>query len=94
MNETISLFQAIKQMREISAGGGTFAFEHSTWDMDRRKCNGFRQVRNAHLRPSAREDDVRNSDHKLFYLDIDTNQPRNCWQILLLSFNNQRIVVS
>ena len=89
MNE-INLWNAIAQMRKLTAKGIPFSFEHATWDKQRHKSKGIRRVNQAILRPAARGDDVDNADHKLFYKDLNDklqNKNRNCWQILIISFN-------
>jgi len=92
--EEISLFEAIRQMRKLSSGDKSFSFIHSTWDFERMKSSGIRSVEHARLRPAARGDDLSNADHKLFYYDEDIKEPRNCWQILILFFNGQKISVN
>ena len=89
MNE-INIWNAIAQMRKLTAQGIPFSFEHATWDKQRHKSDGLRRVDRALLRPAAKGDDVNHADHKLFYKDLNAqvaNQNRNCWQILIISFN-------
>lgn len=89
--DEINLFSAIAEMRKLTAKGIPFSFEHYTWDKDRNKASGLRQVDRATLRPQARGDDVDNADHKLFYQDLNVQDPkknkRTCWQILIVRFN-------
>ncbi len=85
--ETITLWEAIRQMRKLTGEGKSFSFVHSTYNADTQQSHGFRAVTSARLRPAAKGDDVKNADHKLFYFDETLNEPRNCWQILILFFN-------
>jgi hypothetical protein len=89
--EIINLWNAIAEMRELTARDIPFSFEHHTWDRDKHKSSGLRRVDKALLRPAAKGDDVRDADHKLFYQDLNISDPaknaRNCWQILIVSFN-------
>jgi hypothetical protein len=89
----ISLYDAIRQMRILSAEERPFSFAHFTWDDDRQKADGLRVVNRALIRPAAKEDQVRHAQFKLFYTDMDLNQPRNCWQPLLAYFNGQRVKI-
>lgn len=89
----ISLYDAIRQMRILSAQERPFSFAHFTWDHHRRKADGLRVVNRALIRPAAKEDDVNHAGFKLFYTDMDLRQPRNCWQPLLAYFNGQRIKI-
>jgi len=91
--ESIQLFQAIAQMRKLTAQGKSFSFIHSTYNYNSQTSDGMRIVHQAKLRPAARKDDVRNSDHKLFYYDLDLQSPRNCWQVLILFFNGIKVTL-
>lgn len=91
--ETISLYQAIKEMRELSSKGQFFSFVHATYNRDTLKSSGIREVKRAKLRPSAKGDDVRNSDYKLFYYDDFYRKDRVCWQPLIMFFNGKKVVL-
>jgi hypothetical protein len=95
MNEgdTIQLYDAIKTMRMLSQKEISFSFVHSTWNRDTATTNGIRHVERAHLRPAAKSEELINADHKLFYFDQDLNEPRNCWQILIMYFNGLRVIL-
>ncbi|MFZ4705398.1 MAG: hypothetical protein ACOYMF_05260 [Bacteroidales bacterium] len=90
---TISLYQALAEMRKLTAMGRTFSFTHVTYNRHQGSTNGIRQVRKARLRPAAKDDDVVNSQYKLFYYEEDSQQPRNCWQMLILFFNGKKVVL-
>jgi len=94
----ISLYDAIAQMRKLTAQGKPFYFEHFTWDRDRRKADGKRIVRKALLRPAAKADKLIDANHKLFYEDLDITDPklarRNCWQILITNFNGVKVTAT
>lgn len=94
MTETIDLFAAIKQMREISQQGGFFSFGHATYNRETDRCDGIRMVRRASIRPAAKGDDLTNAEYKLFYHDHDLGLPRICWQPLIMYFNNQRVTLN
>jgi hypothetical protein len=91
MVEEIPLYEAIKQMRSLTAAGAHFSFTHATYNRDRRSTEGIRVVKKAILRPAAKGDDIANSDHKLFYFDEEIRKPRNCWQILIMYFNGKKV---
>lgn len=91
--DTIPLYEAIAQMRKLSSAGKPFSITHSTYDRERQSSSGIRHVQNCILRPSAKGDDVKDAEHKLFYKDLDlpkSNQNRNCWQILIMFFNGMK----
>jgi hypothetical protein len=87
----INLWNAIAEMRKLTAQGIPFSFSHATWDRSRNISHGIRQVDRALLRPAAKSDDLSFADQKLFYEDLNISDPekakRNCWQILITSFN-------
>ena len=56
--ETIDLYEAIRQMRKLSSEDRSFSFVHSTLNRETDTCQGIRYVRNAHLRPAAKGDDL------------------------------------
>ena len=87
----MTAYEAIKEMRKLSAAGKSFSFSHGTYNRETQTSEGIREVPNAILRPAAKEDDVENSDHKLFYTDQDIKKPRVCWQPLIISFNGNPV---
>ena len=93
MPEEINLYEAIKQMRELSSKDQSFSFAHATYNIDKDETKGIRYVANAHLRSAAKGDDVSNADEKLFYYDEDLREPRNCWQILIMFFKDKKCVL-
>ena len=94
MEETIDLYQAIAEMRKISAEGNSFSFVHSTLNRETNTSEGIRYVKRAHLRPSAKGDDLVNADTKLFYFDEEIDKPRVCWQVLIMYFNDKRVILN
>lgn len=91
--DKISLFEAIEEMKQISAAGGTFAFAFRKWNSD--TCNGGDVARfaAARLRPKASDEEVRYSSFKLFFTDTETGRQLNCWQPLIIEFNNKQTIL-
>ena len=92
--ETIQLYDAIKEMRRLSQRDESFSFVHATWNCDSCTTNGMRHVNRARLRPAAKGDDLVYSDLKLFYMDEELNEPRNCWQMLIMYFNGKKVILN
>jgi hypothetical protein len=90
---TIPLFVAIRQMREISALGGTFSIVFAGYNRANRKGTGLHRIPCCSLRRSATEQGNKYADHQLNLLDEATNSPRKCWQVLILYFNDQKITL-
>jgi len=93
-DETIDLYEAIRQMRKLSSEDKSFSFIHSTLNRETDTCNGIRHVRTAHLRPAAKGDDLVNADLKIFYFDEDIKEPRVCWQVLIMFFEDKKITLN
>jgi hypothetical protein len=91
--EEISLYEAIKQMREITARGQYFSFVHATYNRDKRNTSGIREVKRAKVRPAAKGDDIIHSGYKLFYYDDFYREDRVCWQPLIMFFNGKRVIL-
>jgi len=92
--ETIDLYEAIREMRKFSQQGKSFSFVHATYNRYTGTCEGIRAVQNAHLRPASKGDDLANADYKIFYFDEDLQQPRICWQPLILFFGNKKVILN
>jgi hypothetical protein len=91
MNTTIDLYEAIKQMRGLTARNKFFSFTHATYNRDNNTGTGMRKVEKALLRPAASEDDVVDADSKLFYRDELLKENRVCWQPLITEFNGVKV---
>ena len=92
--DTITLYDAIAEMRRLSLAEIPFSFSHSTWNQDTQECHGIRHVNKAILRPAGKNDEIKDADLKLFYKDLDNNEKRNCWQPLLMFFNDKQCILN
>ena len=92
--ETIDLYEAIRQMRKITQEGGTFSFVHSMLNREKGTCDGIRHVKTARLRTAAKGDDLVNADFKLFYFDEDIKEPRIAWQMLIMFFDDKKVILN
>jgi len=92
-NTTMHWQKAIKEMRALSSEGIPFSFSFFTYDRDKKIGHGLRHISRATLRATPQEYIIENASHKLFFSDLDTGQDRNCWQILLSSFNGKTITL-
>ncbi len=92
--ETIDLYEAIRQMRKLTSEGNSFSFVHATLNREMDICEGIRHVQRAHLRPAAKNDDVIYADLKIFYFDEEIEKPRVCWQMLIMFFQDKRVILN
>lgn len=91
--ETITVYEAIRLMREMTSKGQMFSFVHATYNRDTSKSDGVVHVKRAKLRPAAKGDNIKNAKYKLFYYDDYYKQDRVCWQPLLMFLNNTKVVL-
>lgn len=84
---TIAVYQAIAEMTRISASGGEFSFSFYKYDRQRKTGGDLARVSRARLRKKAVSDTIEHADYKLFFTDLDSGRPLNCWQMLIVEFN-------
>ena len=92
--ETIDLYEAIRQMRKITQEEGTFSFVHATLNREKGTSDGIRHVEHARLRSAAKGDDLVNADLKIFYFDESIKEPRIAWQMLIMFFNDKKVILN
>jgi len=92
MERAITIWEAIRQMRQLTAEGKTFSMVYMSYDRSRQKSTGMVRVDRAILRPQTSIDENRNADHMLNYLNRDLNLPRQFYQITLMEFNGLKTI--
>lgn len=90
---TIDLYDAIRQMKDISLAGGTFSMKFRKWNRQTLNGGDMVTVNAARIRPKAKDEDVADASYKLFFTDTETGEARNCWQPLIMEFNGLRTVL-
>jgi hypothetical protein len=91
--ESIDLYAAIAEMRRITSNGGCFSFIFRSYDRDRRTGGEVKIIKRARVRKSARLENVKHAGFKLFFTDLEKNEPRVCWQPAILFFNGKKITL-
>lgn len=92
-NQTINLYTAIEQMKQISSVGDTFSISFRKYDRQRKSGGDSVRLKYARLRPKTSDAEIENSSYKLFITDTETGKSLNCWQILVTEFNGFKIYV-
>jgi hypothetical protein len=88
MNGAIPLYQAVQEMRRLSAQGKPFAFTYMSYSYATAQSDGIKQVNKAVLRK------VQDGNEELLpYFDIEAQQNRQCHQVLLMTFNNSNLIL-
>ncbi len=91
--ETIDLWKAIEEMKQISDRGETFSFKFRKHNRKSGTGGDLVSVGKARLRAKTSDEEIANSSYKLFYTDTETGQAANCWQILIMEFNGMKTIV-
>ena len=91
MEKTIDLYSAIAEIRRLTKLDKSFSFSFMSYYRDRQTSQGVVHVLRAKLRAATHEEDNANADIMLNYLELDTNNPRQCYQPALMYFNGTRI---
>jgi len=88
---TMTVYDAIHKMRELTAKGQPFAFSFMTYSTQKHMSHGEVSVEHALLVKNEKrgEDDLNN--YMLTYTDQDTGEAKHFWQPLLMSFNHEII---
>lgn len=90
MTETINLYRAIEEAREISESGGTFCIKFRKWNRATRDGGDLAVIEKARCRPKATDEKVANASHKLFLTDTETGRPLVCWHPLIMEIDGKR----
>ena len=85
--QTIQVYDAIKQMEQISASGGYFSFSFYKYSRETHSGGDLARISRAKLRKKTPDNIISHSSYKLFFMDMDNGKPLNCWQLLIVEFN-------
>lgn len=89
----LTVFQAINQMRDLSAKGVPFSIVFMTWSETRQHTDGIKEVRRAQLKRRTKEADYFNADMIEEYIDLDTMEHRRFYHPGLMTFNGQKLQI-
>ena len=82
-------------MRELTSRKRPFALSYMTYSRERKESHGIVSCEHALLikapKPAAATPSDTSRDYMLTYRDQDTQEVRQFWQPLLLSFNHQNL---
>jgi hypothetical protein len=87
------LWDAIDEMRRLSKQGIPFSFVFYTYDRQRQVGGRRRKIYKALLNKQPKESQVRDANHKLFFIDLKYQQHLACWQILVVEFNDVKLTI-
>lgn len=85
----MTVYEAIKEMRRLSALKKPFAMSYMSYSETRHESHGEVEVEHALLVKNQRTGDDAAQDLMLTYRDQDSGEARHFWQPLLLSLNHE-----
>ena len=92
MTDTITPYQAIKRMKELTELGITFSFSFCSLNTTTGKSSGIKTVASAQLRKSLRDDQSELSHQLITYIDVNQAHVNRQFHLpLLLKFNEYSI---
>lgn len=85
----MKVYEAINRMRQLSAKNIPFSLSFMTYSLKRNKSEGEVEITNALLYKNSKTDKSAYKDYLLKIRDLDTQEVRQCWQPLLMTFNGE-----
>lgn len=78
-------------MRRDTAAVKPFEIEFSSYSIARNQASGLKLISKCLVRaiPALTKDPY--AMEKLYLFDVDTKENRQCWQVLILSYNGHKV---
>lgn len=89
----MNLYEAIKEMRRMTAENEAFSFTFMSYNSTAQRSDGVVNVRRARLLKRESTKHHKNAEIVETYLDLDTMQSKRFYQPLLMSFNDQKVIL-
>lgn len=89
----MEIYEAIRQMRQLSKQGQTFSLTFMSYDRTRQRSSGIVHVEQARLRNRGSERHNEHAQLQEEYINVDTNEPRRFWHCCLMMFNGKRVYI-
>lgn len=85
----MTVYEAIHQMRVLTAKRVPFAFSYMSYSMQREQSHGEVEVEHALLIKNPKAQKSEYDDYMLTYYNQDTDEAHHFWQPLLMTFNHE-----
>ena len=85
----MTVYEAIHQMRQLTAKGQPFALSFMSYSMQRHESHGEVTVEHALLVKNEKKEDDSLNNFMLTFTDQDTGEAKHFWQPLLMNFNHE-----
>lgn len=87
----MDLYEAIAEMKRRSKRGESFSLSFMTFSETKQRSHGVSEVNRARLAPQNPNDKHPWKDYLLYFVDLDTNETKRCYQPLLMEFNGEKL---
>lgn len=87
----MTVYEAIKKMRELSENNIPFSFSFMSFSEDKGVSKGIVEVRKARLNKQSRINQNRNADIMLNFFNLETMRNGRCYQPLIMEFNGEKL---
>lgn len=88
---TVNIYDALKQMRELTKIGAPFTFEYISFNSSKGVSDGVKKVSKALLRTGFSRDKSEYSEILIGYTNEPENSPRWFYLPLLMKFNGMKV---
>lgn len=93
MDQEISLYAAIAEMRKLTKNRQSFSLVWMGYSHSRGQLTGRKTIAKCLLRKSSTKSQNRFADSMLNLWDAETKENRECWQPLIMYFNNKKVTL-
>lgn len=90
----LTVYKAIDEMRELSEKKVPFSFTFMSWSETKGTSDGIIEVQNGRLKNRTTEADYLNAEVIEEYIDLDIMEHRRFYHPLLMTFNNQSLLLT
>jgi hypothetical protein len=91
VSNSISVYEAVDKMREISKKDGHFSFSFMSFSEQRANSHGIVEVKKAKLTTKDRKEHNCNANIMENYIDIDSGEQHRFYKPLIMFFNGQKV---
>ena len=88
---SMNVYEAINEMRRMSERREEFSFSFMSYSITKDSSEGEVVVEHAILYKNPKDSKNIYQDYMLTYLDTDTGKVRQCWQPLIMTFNQEQL---
>ena len=89
----MDLYEAIHEMRRLSAEGRSFEFSFMSYNSSKGTSDGVIMVHHGRLLKRESKEHHKHAEFVEAYINLDTMEARRFYQPLLMTFNGQKVTL-